>query len=441
MKKTPIGLILLIAAAGWAPAEDFSLEAYLARMEKYSKDLSLARQDTVSADLAVKQARSALFPTVAAQAAYGRNFIDVEKPTAVAADANHPIDSGIYPLVYQDVDSNYDNEVSAGLVANQSLFNMKALAALKYGKEYSSLTKTVYEETERTITTTAKKVYYQGILLKEILKVKESAERNEFETYDNMRKRYEAGMAQELEVLRAEVNWKNKIPEVTQARKNSEIALVNLKTLAGMDLDAPVTLTGSFDTFPDPPKAIAMDSILSSRTDYETLLRQRKLAELSVDLAKADFYPTVSASLSYMHQAYGNEMKSDYDFDVLQLGVKIALPVYTGGARLSQIQSEKINLEKSETRLGKKRDEIQAEIRRLNLSLQEARERIESARTVLETAEKAYKVARVSLANGLATQLELNESSVQLEQAGLSYVSAVYEYLSLYFDWEKASGR
>ena len=141
-----------------------------------------------------------------------------------------------------------------------------------------------------------------------------------------------------------------------------------------------------------------------------------------------------------MYQSYSNKLKSEYDFDVLQLGVKVALPIYTGGARISQMEIERINLKKAETQLGKKIDEIQAEIRRLYLSLQEARERIESARAVLETAKKAYKIAKGSRENGLATQLELNESSVQLEQAGLNYVSSVYEYLSLYFDWEKAVG-
>jgi outer membrane protein TolC len=58
----------------------------------------------------------------------------------------------------------------------------------------------------------------------------------------------------------------------------------------------------------------------------------------------------------------------------------------------------------------------------------------------VETAEKAYRLARVALENGLATQLEVSGSATRLEQIQLLYYSSVYEYLPLYFDREKALG-
>jgi outer membrane protein TolC len=256
-----------------------------------------------------------------------------------------------------------------------------------------------------------------------------------------MRKRYEAGMAQELEMLRAEVTWQTSIPEVTQARKNLEIAIIQLKTLAGIELSESIELTTPLSSFPALPREVSPEESYGKRSDYALLLQQKELAEISIALAEADFYPTISASLSLARQGYGNKAQlMDTSVDVLQLGVKIALPVYTGGARRSQLKIEKLNLGKQDTQLAKKRDDIQAEISGLYLSLKEAWERIESSKMTVATAEKAYRLARLSLENGLATQLEVNESAVQLEQIQLLYYSSVYEYLSLYFDWEKALG-
>ena len=73
-------------------------------------------------------------------------------------------------------------------------------------------------------------------------------------------------------------------------------------------------------------------------------------------------------------------------------------------------------------------------------ALREARQRIEFAHTTRHAAETGYRLARVAEEHGLATQIELNESSVQLEQARLLVLSSIFDYLSVVFDWQRATG-
>jgi outer membrane protein TolC len=438
MKKTLF--ILMIFAAAFAAAEDYSLEDYLARVERFSKDLTLSRQDVEKADVTVSQAWSALLPTVGVQGGYTRNLWDIEQSTPVGV--NLPAGpSGFYPLARQEIDSNMDNELSLGVGVEQTIFNMKAIAALRASRQYKNLYGTAYDEAKRLITNAARKAYFGAVLQREVLSVREASEKNAFAVYDDMKKRYEAGMAQELEMLRAEVTWQTSIPEVTRARKNLEIAVVQLKTLAGIDLAESIELVTPLSRYPELPQEISPEESYARRSDYALLLQQKEIAEISIALAEADFYPVISASLNLARQGYGNKAQlMDTHVDVLQLGLRVALPVYTGGARRNQLKIEKLNLGMQDTQLAKKRDDIQAEITGLYLSLKEAWERIESSRMTVETAEKAYRLARVALENGLATQLEVSESATQLEQIQLLYYSSVYEYLSLYFDWEKALG-
>jgi outer membrane protein TolC len=340
-----------------------------------------------------------------------------------------------------DVDTNMDNELSLGVGVEQTIFNMKAIAALRASRQYKNLYGTAYDEAKRLITNAARKAYFGTVLLREVLTVMEASEKNNKDAYEDMRKQFEAGMARELDMLLAEVAWQQSIPNVTQARKNLENALIQLKTLAGIELAQSMQLTTPLSSFPELPNEVAPEESYGRRSDYALLLQQKELAEISIALAEADFYPTISASLNLARQGYGNEGKlMDSHVDVLQFGVKVALPVYTGGARRSQLKIEKINLGKQDTELAKKRDVIQAEITSLYLSLKEAWERIESSKKTVETAEKAYRLVRLSLANGMATQLELNTSAVRQEEAQLAYYNSVYEYLALYFDWEKALG-
>ena len=58
----------------------------------------------------------------------------------------------------------------------------------------------------------------------------------------------------------------------------------------------------------------------------------------------------------------------------------------------------------------------------------------------MNTAEKAFRIAEVSARNGLATQLELKDARVVLDQAQVNYYSSIYQYLDAYFDWQNAIG-
>jgi outer membrane protein TolC len=432
-------LVLLMYGAAFAAAETYSLEDYLARVEKFSKDLTLSRQDLEKADVTVSQAWSSLLPSLGLEAGYTRNLWDVEQSTPIGASTTPS--GSMYPLIRKDVDTNMDNELSLGAGLQQSIFNMQALTALRASKEYRDLYGTAYGETKKLITNAARRAYFGALLLREVLTVREASEKNNKAAYEDMKKQYAAGMARELDMLLAEVAWQQSVPNVTQARRDLENALIQLKTLANIDLAQPLELTTPLSSFPQLPAEVSPEESYTRRTDYALLLHQRELADISLDLALADFFPTISASLSLARQGYGNQSKlMDTHVDVLKLGVKIALPVYTGGARRDQLKIEKINLARQDTQLAKKRDDIQAEITRLYLSLREAWERIASSKITAETAEKAYRLVRLALANGMATQLEVNTSAVRLEEAQLAYYNSVYEYLILYFDWEKALG-
>jgi len=439
MRKTAfVVLAFLLLGAAWSAAEELGLKDYLARVDERSKDIILARKDVTAALLDVKAAWSNLLPNVYAQAGYGRNFLDVKQDYPVAVDTSG---GGVQPLIYRKVDVNRNNDFSAGLVMSQNLFNLKAIYALRFGEEYSGLTRDVLEETTRSVRNAAKKLYYQAVLLGEVAKVKEASEKSDREIYLDVKRKFEAGAADELDMLRAEVSWKSKIAETSQARKNRDVVLLGLKLLAGIPPETRVALTDGFASVPDLPPQAALAGVLSSRSDYGILLRQKRMTEIAKDLSRADYYPVVTGTLTYGYQASSDSFRPAEDkVQIVQLGVKIALPVYTGGAIEANLEKEDVRIEKAGLELKKKEDEVVTELSQLSLALREARDRIDSAKAVVETAERAFSVAKTALDNGLITQLELNESSVQLEGARLQYNLAVFDYLSAFFDWEKATG-
>jgi outer membrane protein TolC len=223
--------------------------------------------------------------------------------------------------------------------------------------------------------------------------------------------------------------------------------LIAFRNLAGIPLSQAVTLTQEFGELaggstletPEPP---ALDTVLSHRSDYRSLILSRELSDIDRKAAMSAFLPSASASFSYALGGMGNGASfiGDYDFNSARLGLSVTIPLFVGGYRLSKIKAAGIEQEKADLALLKKRDAVESEIIGLRLRLNEAAERVESARLIVETARRAVTLSQTAYANGLATQFTVTEAVNRLGESQLGLQSAIFEYRSACYDWELATG-
>jgi outer membrane protein TolC len=74
------------------------------------------------------------------------------------------------------------------------------------------------------------------------------------------------------------------------------------------------------------------------------------------------------------------------------------------------------------------------------LRMQEARQKMNSARALETAALRATSIAQSALANGMGTQLTVSEATTNLSKTRLNLQSAIFEYRSAWYDWELAAG-
>ena len=117
------------------------------------------------------------------------------------------------------------------------------------------------------------KLYY----LKNVFELNKESEKNANENYLNMKKKYEVGLVSELQLLQAEVRWKNLIPELTQSERNYLLALNSLKTLAGVDVKSSFQIKGEMTDVSKNPIKIELSDVLNNRSDYNAKLWEMKL--------------------------------------------------------------------------------------------------------------------------------------------------------------------
>ena len=417
-----------------ADSTSYKIEQFLLLVEDNSKDLRMARKELEMADARYKEALSTALPKINAQGTYNRNlgkmFLYVDFP-----------DFETGAITRQKFQMTYNNDFVASANLQQTLFSMQVGDALRAANQYEKFTEYIYEYSHETIIAIAKKGYYRALLLKKIWDVRSSAELNAQENFDNVKNKFDNGLVSEMELLQAEVNWKNKIPESSQAKRNYEMGMIMLKNFAGIPVETGIILSGDLDSYPVLPDSMSFEQILERRPDFNALMWERNLRETNVSAQKSDFYPNLTGHLVYNYSASSDEFAFDRENQTYFVGVTMNIPIYSGGFRSAQVQKARIDLNKTEIQMDKSKDDILQNIKNIRLRLREANSRIQSARMTRETAFRAFEIAQTSSENGLVTQLELKDSRVQVEQAVLNYYVATYDYLDAYIDWELATGK
>ena len=292
----------------------------------------------------------------------------------------------------------------------------------------------------QNIITEVNKAFYRALLLEKIYAVAQESEDSANGNYENIKLKYESGVMSEFDLLQAEVRWQNSIPETMQAEKNYKLSLNNLKALVNLPQDEEIELDGDLESYPTLPKEMQFEAVLSNRPDYQALYFEKKLREKYVFTERAESWPTLSGNLSYFYGARSDKFKLENDNDNIILGISLRFPLFTGGAASARIQQARIELDRTNTRIDIASDNIHVDFKNVILQLKEAYQRIKASNRSIESARRVFEIAESRVQNNLATQLELKDSRLFLDQAQINYYSAIYDYLAAFFDWQRITG-
>lgn len=436
-----MGLLLAFSHAGATEALD--IDGYLSLVVSYSRDLKLAEREREMANARRSEALAGALPKIFAEAGYARNFTDTYMFVDAGAldgddnggDAENGNGGGELKFKV-----NRNNEFSASIVLDQVIFSPAVGYGIRGAGQYQELTDFLYEASYQNIITQAKRLYYQAVLFKRVWEVRVAAEENALENYESMKSKFENGLVSEFSMLQAEVRWKNSIPDTSKARRDYELVLNSVKTMAGIPVAEKIRLEFSLDEYPALPDTINVDDVLARRPDYNMLVMEEKLLETSVKANRSAYYPTLHGSLVGAYSAQSDEWSLDQENSVWSGSLRLSIPLFMGGGTRARVQQATIEHEKAQLRIEKARDSIYKDLADIYLWMREARERIESAEAALGSAERAFQIAEATSRSGLATQLELKDARLDLDEARLNRYLAIYDYLVAHFEWELATG-
>lgn len=254
------------------------------------------------------------------------------------------------------------------------------------------------------------------------------------------------GLVSEYDLIRSRVQVSNFYPQVVNSQSAMKTASEALNIVLGLPKNQELELTDGLATFnPDVPGEDDLYGLaMQGRGEIRQLgLQDGMLRKLKTIEAHGVWWPNLALVGGYSLQAQEPDfdLNNYYWSENLYGGLALTIPLFDGFKASHRVQQVKADMKM----LGLQREQLEKainlEIIQAKSKLDEAQKNVEAQVEGVDLARKGLQIAETRYANGLATQLEVMDAQVALNQAQMNELNARYELITANAELQKAIGR
>ena len=429
--------------------------------------IAAAQARVEQAAYAIQQAKSSYWPTVDVSA--GASWVDMSRATVNGNEASlkyfNYVDSMLnylnspfvgdpalnihnpnafssnLPTTIKDNRMYYSTGATATWVIFAGFARYMAVAASRYGEESSIA---AHEDVQRSLVTTTIQTYLNAQLARENIAIAKADAGFNNRLLTEARLRYDVGAGALSDVLNFEVLGNMSENSIIQSELDFENALLGLAQLMGVSegrLPGHIQLS-AFESTPE--KAVAsleVDQLirqaLEQRSDVRQLELAIKIAEASVKMSKADYYPKLVATANLEGQRPDNTGFHHDDFGST-VAVGLSWNLFSGGITRAKVGESRAKVYELQRTLESAKLNVAGEVQRVVAQIQLVQKQValQEATTGLvqqqrDLVEKEYKSGVGALVRLNEAQKQLNEARIRLAQSRLALSLARYNLQSI----------
>lgn len=381
---------------------------------------------------ALKEVKGQLFPEVNATGQYTRNLM-LQTMYMDAGDGN-----------VMGIKMGRDNTYSGGFQASLPIVVPQLWKTIKLNENQILQNIETARANKLSLVNQVKNAYYALLLAQDTKRVIEQNHSTAQRHAEIYKKQFDLGTASEYDVLRANVAVTNLEPSILEAENSVKLLKLQLKVLMGMDARLEIEPSQHLDDFKGSMygNVLATDTTLVNNTTLKKLDLQTDYLNKVVDVQKAAWYPTLSAtgSLMWHSMSNGSPFRNFQWTRSSAIGITLAWPVFQGFRRKNKIKQAEIQArEMTWQRENTERSlhmQVQSQVDNIHKSLKQ----VESNEGGVRQAEKASDIMQQSFLIGAASFIQLRDTDDALMNARLSYYQAIYNYLVAQSDLELVLG-
>jgi HAE1 family hydrophobic/amphiphilic exporter-1 len=227
----------------------------------------------------------------------------------------------------------------------QTLFSFQVGAAIRAAELARSAGQEEVQRTRQTTALQAVQAYNQLLLSIEQLRVARSTIEQKQGHLDSATSRRAAGVATDLEVLRAEVDLENSRAELYRMETQLAIARARLNTVMLRPTETPIEPVDTLDVAPvETTFDQAVAEALTSRAELQALRFEAETRDRLIDVVRADMKPRLEFSGVYGISVREPQNLVDFTYRRWSSVVTLTVPVFDGhrtDGRVAQRQADR----------------------------------------------------------------------------------------------------
>jgi outer membrane protein TolC len=416
------------------PSGAITLEKALSMAKKSNHGIAAEKAKLAQARTSLETAWSTLFPTVAAQGRYSRNykpfiftlFKQENGMTVIDPVTMMPIPD---PLTIQPI-----NQFDGSINATMPIIAPAAYPAINAVKANVEAAEANYEASEADIFVGVAQAYLAAAVADEVLAARASAIQVAKATLTNAQTRREAGTVTKVDVDRAEL-------AVVRAEQNERDAR-NGRTRAYRTLGTLIGIQGEFAIQPEIPTAALpdarnLDMALHLRPEFAAIEASIVAAQKTARARAWQWAPTLSAFGNARVFNYDNFARDSYSWVV---GGQLDWVLFDGGKRDADRHAANAQAAEGVARSLALRDRIRDDLANSSDQLEVNRRGVEAANRQVELARETLELVRVQYESGVGTQLDLLAAQDAIVIAHLGLAQAHFDVAAAELSLRHAAG-
>lgn len=364
-----------------------------------------------------------------------------------AFDYNIKRQTTVFPGVMlgspNDIEVQFGNKYTgmATLQLDQTIYDQALIYGIKAGVPAKLIAELNRDRNNEDLTYNTAAAFFQILVLKEQKKLLVANETQYNELLRIATFRFDKGAEKKVDVDRVVVHLNDVRADLKQMDLDIDVAYNTLRNAMALSLEDKFSIDENLD-FKKYLEFQTENLNVKDLIGYKLQEQNIVLKEIDLKRKKAAYLPTVDGYARYGEQAFGNEFDKVFDRwkDFSSMGLKVNIPVFSGGHRDAQIQVSRLELDNAKQDLNQGVIDFETKFENASRQLAEDINKLNSNKTNMDLAKSIYETNKFQYSKGVAQMSDLLDTDFTYRQAESKYMNSLFNLVTNRLVYERAKG-
>ncbi|MBY7667345.1 outer membrane channel protein TolC [Vibrio anguillarum] len=343
-----------------------------------------------------------------------------------------------YNINRSDTDSRESDKLTAGISFSQQLYQRSSWVSLDTAEKNARKADSAYAATQQGLILRVAQAYFEVLRAKDNLAFVRAEKAAVARQLEQTKQRFEVGLSAITDVHDAQAQYDGVLADEVLAKNSLTNSYETLREITGQEhSDLSVLDTNRFSASKTTqPIDALLEEAQQKNLSLLTARIAQDVAKDNISLASSGHLPslTLDGGYKYGDESNNNSGSSKGDYNDFNVGINLAVPLYTGGKTTSQTKQAEFAYVAASQDLEKTYRSVVKDVRAFNNNINASigalrayEQSVISAKSALEATEAGFDVGTRTIVDVLDSTRRLYDANKNLSNARYDYVLSVLQ--------------